>query len=300
MKTAKIIKPLRLVALLFLAATMLGCPPQRTDEPVTLSPSQASWSQIAAAHNQRVAMVPRMWSRAIVELRWADEDGDLHYEQGDGPLILRRPSDTALAIGKLGKTRLWLGSNEHRYWLFHLGDERVAYVGRTALADQALDRKDYPLPVRPDRLVDLLGLTPLPTDLPTQPQVFQRSDGLRQVTLAAGNATGLAAGWSKQMRFDTQHRLVWLEWRRPDGSLALSAKLDRYQRMAIDGRPPGAWPYVPGYLDIRLPARQARVTLTIADAQSGEGKIKDTQFDFAQLIEALNIEAIGDLDAPPN
>lgn len=284
--------PLVLMLMLLIAA---GCGGERRglgDDP-QLTPSEVAWSAILHAHNQRVSRIDQMWSRAVVELRWVDEDGDRQFEQGDGPLILRKPGRTALAIGKLGKTRFWLGSDRVAYWLFDLDDPRLAYFGRVDHAEPLHVDDDYPMPVRPDRLIGLLGLLPLPARPDDPPAVFDLPNGHRQVTLPEPDLKG---DWTRRLRFDPSHRLSEIAWLAPDGTVAISVLLSNYKSMAMESGASVRGPEVPARVRLDLPQREASADLFLSQMQSGEAKITDRQFDFQHLLDALDIERIALLD----
>jgi hypothetical protein len=134
-----------LLAILMLSACQTT--PGRPSGPVP------TYEQLAATHNARVEQLSRIYSRGVVELAWRDENGARRSQQGDVDLYLSLPRHTALRIGKLAETFLWLGSDDERYWLFDLQGERSLFIGRhDAPNDDAIST------VPPLVMLDLIGL----------------------------------------------------------------------------------------------------------------------------------------------
>jgi len=246
-------------------------------------------------HNARAEKIEQFWSRAVVEARWTDADGEKHFEQGDGPLIVRKPTDVALAIGKLGETFLWLGSGAERYWLFELkppqGQPPTAYVGRFGeplRTDIAL-----PLPIRPDALIDLLGITTIANNPSLQP--VADSSG---VTFIVSNPE-LEDGPRIYIRLDAntalpQHVTLTDSY----GMILLHAELDQYEPLKLDGAAPGSWPKLPTRIAVTSEQYDAELTLFLSSLNDGKarGKVKDAQFDFDTLKNALKPEKIQSLN----
>ncbi len=66
---------------------------------------------------------------------------------------------------------MWIGGDDQRYWFFDLQDQETLYTGRHALADR-LDPHRVPVPIRPQDLPRLLGITPIDPDrAPPSPAV---------------------------------------------------------------------------------------------------------------------------------
>lgn len=147
--------------LLGIALLIAGCatsgPRAAPDTPL---PSAAA---AVEAHNARVARLDRLWARAIVTLRFTDENGNEKWEQGDGYFQMRDASKLALSIGKVGEVLLWIGCDEERYWVLNRLNDPIAYTGRhDLLTGERLARAGLPVP--PRELLRLGGLLPIDSD----------------------------------------------------------------------------------------------------------------------------------------
>ncbi len=256
------------------------------------------YHDLAMQHNARLADLDRLWARAVVEMRWYDEDGRRRYEQGDGPLIVRRPDDLALAIGKLGNTRIWLGANANRYWLFDLNDdERIAYVGEADAPAEALTAglAAGPLPVRPDAIVSLLGISPLEID---DDAMAARIDD-HIVAVLPANDDANAPMPARELRFDLVGRLTRIDMLDEHGRSLLVVELDRFKPMKLEGHPPGAWPDVARHIRLTIgptTEQPARVDLSLESLTDRPAKFKDAQFDLDRLSDLYKIDRIERLD----
>src|SRR5262245_15242428 len=144
-----------LSAMLLLLA---GC---KSEQPVATGPAEPTptYQELMTAHNQRIEQLRKLYADGVVEIRWKDKNGN-HYEQGNMELWLQLPRRTALRVEKLGEVRLWLGSDDQRYWLFDLtSDEKVLHTGTH---DQVVQEETGALAVKPLALIDLMAMTPLP------------------------------------------------------------------------------------------------------------------------------------------
>jgi hypothetical protein len=286
-----------LCALCALCGAIAGCQTTETtdgDGP-PLDPPRP-YAELAADYNQRIALIERIWSRSVVEVEWIDREGKKQLEQGEGPLIVRKPGEMALAIGKLGVTRFWLGCDDERYWFFDLAeDRRTAYVGRQDRI--ATERSEsLPLPIRPDRLIRLAGITPLPRYDDASAVRVERTPTGHRITLPADKALG---GLVMRTTVDDACRATRIELLMPDGRLLIDAALSAFARMEITGQPPGAWPEIARRIRVALPYHRAEVSLFIEKLTDDPTRVKDVQFDFDKLTAALRVDRTVDIDTDP-
>jgi hypothetical protein len=277
------------MALLLGLGLMIGCQEQKRVE-LPAEPLQTlSASEIRQAYNRRVGRIDRFWARSVVEVDWVDAEGKSHFEQGDGPLIVRKPAEFALAVGKLGNTILWLGRDAERYWLLELkppGDQpATAYVGRIDELDR-MDGRSSPLPIRADRLIELLGVTPLPEEI----TVTQPADqpGLYQVVGAQGPGEPTIYWW-----LDRQLRPVRIGFvDAVTKQVVAEAKLSGEEEVRLVPQTTTGNPEIAGRIEIRMPARRATMRLFLSDATTKPDKFRDAQFDFESLVKSLKPQRV--------
>lgn len=96
-----------------------------------------------------------------VKAQHAKPDGQLEPFDGTVALIYRKPRDLAMKIEHtLGGDVMQAGSNRDEFWVWKKLNDDVYWWGRHAELDpQAAAR----LPIRPDQLAEVIGLSGLPT-----------------------------------------------------------------------------------------------------------------------------------------
>ncbi|MBI1367452.1 MAG: hypothetical protein GC162_02235 [Planctomycetes bacterium] len=261
---------------------MLGAcePKKKPDDLPPISPQ--SLPALRQKFNARAAMIDQVWSRAIVELRWVDDKNKSHFEQGDGPLIIRKPDDLALAVGKLGNTLFWIGSNREQFWMFDLtgGNDQphVAYVGKHADVGKP-GMKAMPLPIHPRQLIELLGVTPI-------------GDGDR-MSVVDHRVVVERAG--SRMILDAPSALPsHIELLDPAGEPIVSAELSAFAPLQKANIGPGGWPSIATRLLITLADRDASMSINLDSPTNGRARdqVHDAQFDFDQLVNALKPDRV--------
>jgi len=145
-----------------------------------------------------------------------------------------------------------------------------------------------PLPIRPDALIDLLGITTIANNPSLQP--VADSSG---VTFIVSDPE-LEDGPRGYIRLDAntarpQHVTLTDAY----GMILLHAELDQY-----DGAAPGSWPKLPTRIVVTSEQYDAELTLFLSSLTDGKarGKVKDAQFDFDTLKNALKPEKIQSLN----
>ncbi|QDU71309.1 hypothetical protein [Mucisphaera calidilacus] len=157
------------LALILAAALFAGCKSRPVEVvpfglPVPLedAPPPPSYALAASMHNERIANIDRLWAATDLKLEWI-EDEEHKIEQGSGNLLLIRPDQIALTIGKLGHVRLWAGMNPTADYLFDLRGDGVVYIHRRPDGRPAdIFSPDLPVPLQPRDVPWLLGIMPLP------------------------------------------------------------------------------------------------------------------------------------------
>jgi len=285
-----------LLSALSASVVNLGCETAPKDTP-PLPPGPAlTYDKLQSGHAARVAPITQMWSRSEVEFRWTAEDGDREFEDGDGPLIVRPPHELALAIGKLGRTRFWLGCDADRYWLFDLADDkRVAYVGRQDNVYRAA-RQVLPIPLRPDQIITLLDLTPLPPPEAVGEHVLVTRSGDEHLIVLPPDRK--LAGLTRLVRMDAAYRVTSIELLDRRGRALITADLSRFDPMRIADLPIEQRPDIAERVHITIGTDEdaTAITIFVKSATFGENEVKDKQFEFETLVKALKVDEVVDVD----
>lgn len=249
-----------------------------------------SYQSLIESYNQRVERLDRVWSRAVVSVRWVDDRGRRQFEQGEGHFIFIRPHHVALNVGKLGRTLLWAGCDESQYWLFDLSqDPKLAYVGRMDQLDQAA-ASAFPMPVFPFEVLYLLGAMPLDAQaVPQEPAV----EWLQGHYLIEPPGTGL------RMLLDRQtHRPRRIDLLDERGASVIICQLDRYAAVEQQGVGPGGWPWMATRIEITIPGQEGSLRMSLSDQTDGRAfdTINPRIFELPRLMRMHNPDQVIDLD----
>jgi len=156
---------------------VLSCAPDtaRTNEEPTGGPPE--WSSVEEAWNRRANSIDVLHGWGIAELRWFDEDGSSHMEQGELDLWYEAPDRLAIRISKFGETYLVYGSNGIHDWLYtNQSEELLKWPSDQEVSFNMSDSLSVEpgLQLDADILLVSLGLHRLPAGT-GQPATWNRS-----------------------------------------------------------------------------------------------------------------------------
>ncbi|MFA9477178.1 hypothetical protein ACERK3_02605 [Phycisphaerales bacterium AB-hyl4] len=282
-----------MVALLVVAALLGGCQreyvaPDDILEPGARRPATVpSYNELVDRYNAHVIHLDQFWSATTVSMRWVDEDGRLQFEQGDGQLIYRRPSDVVMTVGQLGQTILWVGSDDERYWLFDLQGERTAMVGRHANVGRPCARQ-LAYPVSPRAMPYLMGLLPLqPSD---EAEVAIDLNYYRIDPPGTGVRIWVDPATYHPLRVDLLDS---------QGESVVAARLHRYEPVRMETVERGQWPRIATAANIYVLEEEGYLSLSLGSLSDGRRRdqVRDAAFDFETLQRMHRPREVIELDA---
>jgi len=263
-----------------------------------------AYDELVRRWNERASELSRIWARAVVQLRYRDAEDRLHNEQGEGHLQLLQPSRFALSVGKLGEILLWLGCDETRYWLIDASETPRASVGRHDTLGLPCHRS-LGLPTHPLDMLDLMGVTPLPS----QEEILAAGKPPGWVTRTRDGALLVveapARFGRRRMFLDPRtllpRRVQLFPFERPSPSDQPAVTADLSDPIPVTLRTRGGfYPKMASRVEIEHPESGARIVLHFSDASDGRdrsGRLSPRVFDFEALTQALAVERIDTLDA---
>ncbi len=188
----------------------------------------------------------------------------------DATLFFLAPAYFRFDLKKFGDRQVLFGSNDERYWYYSKEDDTYLCGSHDGEDDLTSD-----VPVRPDQIIDALGLTSIPADV------------------AAANLLQLVEEDYQQLLFvtrDDQGRPVlqkeyWLDRRAPrlvrrvifrdsDGVVEMHSELDRYRRLAPGG------PWLPHLILADWPKSGSRIHFRVGRWTAVE-QVKPDSIQFA-------------------
>lgn len=283
----------------FALATLPGCKPKQSSPPLAvINRPKPAYVDVAALVNARAAKLNRVWARAVTSFSWTDAEGTARSEQGEGFFQLVQPSKFALDIGKVGEIIIWAGCDDTRYWLIHRGDEKSASVG-THNGPGAGRLLEDGLPATPMDLIELAGVTPLPTkDKPLSIGWVKGPDGADLWSVETARPGG-----SIRREIDPatgEPRRIVL---RTKGRDSVEATLTGSVPVELNGT--SDWPRMASRLTITDLAGTSKVTIGLEGhndglrgRRPGNERLKPAVFNFDILKDRLSVQHIENLDVP--
>ncbi len=277
------------------ALVLAGCqgPTKRTPKPLPKpTESQAnvpSYKELVQRYNANAKRVDRLWSTAVVAMRWVDEDGKKQFEQGEGHFIYVRPNEVALTVGKVGKVMMWAGAGNDRYWLFDLRDKGKAYVGDPDNVGKPCTQP-IPLPVYPRAVPHLLGLMPLDESLADQAPPVERINGQYLIE---------PPGLNLRMVLDPDTALpVRVDLLNDRGESVVVGKLSEHEYVEMEGHARNTEPKVATRAVFYAVGEDAQLSLNLSNLTDGRrfDKINENAFKFDVLQKKYHPAEVVDLD----
>lgn len=165
---------LPLLGLLMLLLGVCGCPPGGPARPEPLPPPEPTAVVIQRfnANNRRI-------QRAVycpdvrVQVRLRDEQNRVQHFSGAGKFLFERPRGLYLDITHgLGVGVARFGSNDEQYWGWVQTEVERGWRGRY---ENLYLPRNQQMPLRPDHIIEALGMNELPTGHPGEMLWFRRS-----------------------------------------------------------------------------------------------------------------------------
>jgi len=196
---------LALLTLSLLAAT--GCahvPPGPTPY---YGPTQ-TMAQVVQDINANNAKIKTLRAAHSFQATLVDEKGKSHTFSGDGYLLFAKPDNLLLTAGNIIKF-FEVGSNDKQYWFTAFPDEVSTqwYGDKERLTDQAARQ----IPIRPDLILEVLGVSTIDTDFLTPPVPVMRFNNDADAYMFTWNRP-LTNRWvaEKEVWYDRKTRLPTL------------------------------------------------------------------------------------------
>jgi len=272
--------PGRLLPMMLLVVSASCCPQKSaTREKIYEGPTQ-TLSEVVADINRNNQRINTLWARGNFRAWFRDDRNAEQYVDGDCNLQYRKPQDLNLT-GKdavLGPI-FQVGSNSERYWLLVKPKIDTLWWGRYANADADVSK----MPIRPDLLLEVLGVGDINPDFRQQPLPvlkFNNDRDVYMITWHVMRPDRLVA--QKEVWYDRQTkrpRLVNLF--DDNGRIVLRAYLSNHKSIQSTDEASESRPTVATAYDLYFPESKAKIVLTLSEVRSTyNGFPKDFSFRF--------------------
>jgi hypothetical protein len=102
-----------------------------------LAEAERLLAEVIVRHNARVTRLETFESRASLELRYSDRDGE-HFDQCEADIFLASAGRGAVRATKVGNNLLWVGSDGTQGWMFRLDSEPTSLTVFERVDDGAM------------------------------------------------------------------------------------------------------------------------------------------------------------------
>lgn len=242
-------------AVALLAATA-GCPPRPAPAPFDPLPSEAAIRIV----NDNLGRIPTtLNARGRVRGYVTLEGGARRHFNLASHLFYLQPRYLSLDLkDDLAGSQLLFGSNDDHYWYYNKADSDSYWCRRH---DRLVEGRDPDIPVRPDDLIEALGLTmvdlsPSPARSLRVQRIESQDQQLLFVTCDAEGRPFLEKEyWLSRLPPQLISRVVY---RDAMGRVVMESSLSDYRPLEDGG------PLLPGSIEVDWPLGEAHMTFTIS------------------------------------
>ena len=253
----------------------MGCGPKKQQRERYTGPTE-TMSQVVRAINHNNQKLPTLFA-TIRELDASivDDRGRRHNEVLGGRLLYRAPNEVLLIGEKpLAGDVVRLGSNNEQYWLVVKAGPDTAWWGWYRHLGKPCAQ---PIPIRPDLVLEVLGITTINEDFNALPAPVMRYNNDADAYMFIWNAK-LPDRWIavKEVWYDrATKRPTRIALFDANGRPVLHALLTKHKAVELQDVAKAEWPVVPGVYRLFFPESGSRLTLELGDvALTSSGRIK--------------------------
>jgi hypothetical protein len=269
----------------FICGSVIGCATHvsRTKNAGYWGPT-LSMEEVVRKVNANNNKLPTLWANLKdFEVSIVDDNGKRHEEVLGGKVLYRAPREM-LVIGDkpLADRLVQIGSNNLMYWLaVRSPGPDTAWWGRYENLGKECSR---PIPVRPDLVLEVLGLSSINEDFNRLPAPTMRFNNFADAYMFVWvtKAPDRWIAW-KEIWYD---RVTFLPTRvalfDPNGRVVLQARLSKHVAVETPGVPKEQWPKVAGEYDLAFPESKSKMFLRFDEvALKHGGAPNDKTFQFS-------------------
>ena len=261
------------LACILLACGCCNCPKAGPGGGAALrrNPPTQPMEAIVNAINANNERIPSLWATLNYSATIRDEHGQAHSVTSDDGVMLYQRPDKFRLVGKkeFVGTVFDIGTNGRQFWLEVVpGTNRMWWGNFEDL--RRLDLGRLPIPIRPDLVLEVLGVSTIPTNFAASTVIpIMRYDSAADA-YAFLFSVRAPDRWlaQKEVWYDRatlRPRRVVLYDR--DGRPVLQAQLAKDTRVQVPDEPPANWPLVAGDYKLFFPDSGSSMEFTLKDVR---------------------------------
>ena len=228
-----------------------------------------SMAAVVAAVNGNNEKIPTLWANLNYSAT-VNDHGTVHsVSGGDGILLYSRPANFRLVAKKeFVGTVFDLGTNGREYWLEVVpGTNRMWWGRYSDLVHTDIGKS--PIPIRPDLVLEVLGVGLINTDFNVPPVPTMRFNNEHDAYIFVFNVHA-PDRWIalKEVWYDrVTHRPRRVVLYDANGRAVLRADLSMDTKVQVPGEDPKDWPVVAGDYKLFFPDSGSRMEFTMKDVR---------------------------------
>ena len=247
-------------------AACAGCGTKRVPKPAQwyTGPTEPM-RDVVQQINQNNQELPTLWASHGYKATVVDDKKKTHTFTGDGALLYRGPREMRLIGNKeFVGTIFEVGSTNDRFWLKLVPEVETMWWGNYRNLGKPCAEE---IPLRPDLVVEVLGVGVINTDFTALPAPTMRFNNERDAYVFVWNAP-LNDRWFavKEVWYDRQtKRPVLVMLYDVDGRVVVRAELRNHRTVEVEGLPREKWPQIAAEFRLFFPDNGTRMELDLRE-----------------------------------
>jgi hypothetical protein len=252
------------LALLPLAAMSLSACQPRVEESRYYTGPTLGLSAVVARVNANNLRLPTLWTRQDLDGAIIDDKHNATTISTTGVILYRAPHELLITGNNEFGSAFEMGATDEFYWLKVAQGPDTMWWGRMRNAGKPCAAA---MPVRPDLILDVLGIGALDPNLNHPPYTVMRFNNdvdVYMVDSIVPTADGMIV--QKEIWYDRQTLLPGLVLLfDPDGRVVLRALLSNFQPVAIADTPQSQWPMIATTYKLKFIDTGSHLQFTLRD-----------------------------------
>jgi hypothetical protein len=246
----------------FICGSVLGCVPKSKVVPPYQGPT-LPLRELVAGINSNNDKLGTLRSEGSFEAN-INDNGRMRFLNGQVTLLYSQPASMRL-IGKkdIAGQIFEIASNPERYWVIVRGDTDTMWTGTYA---NFANVDPSQIPVRPDLVMEVLGITPINTNFLQEPVPVMRFNNDARAYMLVWQSR-LSDHWAaqKEIWYDLKTLLPkYVFLFDPNGRIVLRAYLSGHEPVEVPGLPQDQWPKVATRYDLLFAETQSTIKIELS------------------------------------
>jgi hypothetical protein len=254
---------LYLCSSVFICGSLLGCAPRRAAAIDPYRGPTLTLNEVVNKVNANNDQLGTLRSEGSFEAN-INDNGKMRFLNGEVTLLYSQP-DSMRLIGKkdIAGQIFEIATNPERYWVIVRGDQDTMWTGTYANIANADPRQ---IPIRPDLVMEVLGITPINTNLMQPPVPVMRFNNDAHAYMLVWQApAGTHWAAQKEIWYDLKTLLPkYVFLFDVNGRIVLRAYLGKHEPVEVPGVPQDQWPKVATSYQLLFAETQSTIKIELS------------------------------------